>query len=81
MVHAQYFSLGMKFDYRPELKKVKVPVLVLHGEKDLLPASVSREYADLFPDGSFTMIRNASHFPQLDQAEDFGQACFDFFLK
>ncbi len=78
MVHAQYFSLGMKFDYRPELKKVKSPVLVIHGELDIIPASVSREYAGLFPAGSFHIIPKASHFPQLDQPDDFGNVVTDF---
>jgi len=79
MVHAQYFSLGMKFDYRPELKNVKAPVLVIHGEKDLMPVSASREYAELFSLGSLKVIPKASHFPQMDQPREFARVCADFF--
>jgi pimeloyl-ACP methyl ester carboxylesterase len=77
MVHAQYFSLGMKFDLRPALQKVDVPALVVHGEKDLMPASVSREYAELLS-ASFQLILEASHFPQLEQPHEFGKVCAEF---
>ena len=63
MVHAQYFGLGKRHDYRSALENVTAPVLVLHGEKDLQPESASRMYADLFPNAQFQIIQNASHFP------------------
>lgn len=71
MVHAMYFSLGLKYDFRDELKKVKAPVLVLHGEKDVMPSSVSQKYANYFSDGEFKLIPGASHFPFSERPEEF----------
>ncbi|UCC40478.1 MAG: alpha/beta hydrolase [Candidatus Aminicenantes bacterium] len=71
MVHAMYFSLGLKYDFRDELKKVKAPVLVLHGEKDVMPSSVSQKYADYFLAGKFKLIPGASHFPFSEKPEEF----------
>jgi proline iminopeptidase len=78
MVHAQYFSLGMKFDHRPELKKVTVPVLVLHGEEDIIPSLSSREYAELFPAATFKLIPKASHFPFLETPAVFARLVQEF---
>lgn len=78
MVHAQYFSLGMKFDLSPELKKVTVPVLVLHGERDIIPSLASREYADLFPSSTFKLIPGASHFPFLETPAVFARVVREF---
>ena len=42
MVQAMYFSMGQRHDYRPALRGVQVPVLVIHGEENLIPERVSR---------------------------------------
>lgn len=81
MVHAMYFSLGLKYDFRDELKKVKTPVLVIHGEKDVMPSSVSENYATYFLNGKFKLISGASHFPFSEKPEEFAAIADDFFKK
>jgi len=71
MVHAMYFSMGKRHDYRDALRIVKAPVLVIHGEKDLQPEKASRAYAEAFPNSSFQVIKNAGHFPFSEQPEAF----------
>jgi proline iminopeptidase len=71
MVHALYLSLGMKYDLREELKKIPVPVLVLHGERDMMPVKPSQEYADLLPAGKIRIISKASHFPFTETPGEF----------
>lgn len=78
MVHALYLSLGMKYDLRDELKKVSVPVLVLHGEKDMMPVKASHEYADLLPEGKIQMIPEATHFPFVEKPEEFARIVREF---
>ena len=73
MVHAQYFGLGRRHDYRSALEFVIAPVLVIHGEKDLQPESASRMYADLFPNAKFQIIKNTSHFPFSEDPEVFSE--------
>jgi proline iminopeptidase len=71
MVHAMYFSMGKRHDYRDALRIVKAPVLVIHGEKDLQPEKASRAYAEAFSHSSFQVIKNAGHFPFSEQPEAF----------
>lgn len=71
MVHAMYFSMGKRHDYRDALRIVKAPVLVIHGEKDLQPEKASRAYVEAFSNSSFQVIKNAGHFPFSEQPEEF----------
>jgi proline iminopeptidase len=71
MVHAMYFSMGLRHDYREAMRNVDAPVLVIHGADDLQPEAVSRLYADVFPNARFQVIENATHFPFEEQPEQF----------
>lgn len=49
-------------DYRPELKKIKVPTLVIQGEKDmLLPVHLANEVAKAIPGARLEIIPNVGH--------------------
>lgn len=62
---------GAHFTYDPKLRgrlhRVTVPVLVVWGEEDgIAPLKYGRGYADAFPNGHFTPIPDAAHFPQIE---------------
>lgn len=71
MVQAMYFSMGQSHDYRPALANVSAPVLVLHGENDLQTEAQSYVYVDAFPNATFQVIQDATHFPFYEQTETF----------
>jgi proline iminopeptidase len=73
-----YISMGQRHDYRAALKKVTVPVLVIHGANDLQSESASRLYSDAFPNAQFAVIQNASHFSFQKQPERFAKLVADF---
>lgn len=81
MVQAQYFSLGKRHDYRAAMRAVSAPALVIHGENDLQPEAASRLYAQTLPGASFTVVKNASHFPFEEQPEAFAAAVAPFFAE
>ncbi|MBM3130037.1 MAG: alpha/beta hydrolase [Chloroflexi bacterium] len=81
MVHAMYFSMGLRHDYRAALKAVSAPVLVIHGDKDLQSEKASRIYADVFPNAEFRVIANAGHFVFNDQPEAFARVVVEFLGK
>jgi len=59
-------------DLRPELAKVKVPVLVLVGEHDeATPPPMSHELAELLPSAQLHVIPGCAHVPQLQSPELF----------
>ncbi len=80
MVRAIYFSLGSRHDYRPAMRAVTAPALILHGEKDLQPESATRMYADALPNARFEVMQGCSHFPYVENPETFA-ASLRRFLK
>jgi proline iminopeptidase len=80
MVWAGYVSMGQRHDYRPALRKVDVPVLVIHGADDLQSEAASRLYVDAFPNAEFAVIEHASHSSFEDQPDRFA-AIVETFLS
>ena len=51
-----------RVDYRPELKKISVPTIVIQGEKDLLlPVHMAGEVAKAIPNSQFKVIPHVGH--------------------
>jgi 3-oxoadipate enol-lactonase len=68
-----------ELDLRPELSKVKVPVLVLVGEQDeATPPPMSRELAALLPNAQLKVLAGCAHVPQLQAPQAFLDAIADF---
>lgn len=61
-------SLG-DFDFRPMLKKLQIPVLVVEGEKTNVPLDSTREWAKSPPNARLLLIPNAGHAAFVDQPE------------
>ena len=68
-----------ELDLRPELGKVKVPVLVLVGEHDeATPPPMSHELAAGLPQARLEIIPGCAHVPQLQSPELFLEVIGDF---
>jgi 3-oxoadipate enol-lactonase len=68
-----------ELDLRPELAKVKVPVLVLVGEHDeATPPPMSHELAALLPNAQLKILSGCAHVPQLQAPQAFLDAIKDF---
>jgi len=67
-------------DWRPILERIRVPVLIIHGEKDAIPAESARELARALPNGRVLILPFADHLPWLDRSEQFFSAA-DAFLR
>jgi len=66
-------------DLRPELSKVKIPVLVMVGEHDeATPPPMSHELAALLPNARLKVLEGCAHVPQLQAPEMFLDAIGDF---
>ncbi len=78
MVWAGYVSMGQHHDYRPALREVTAPVLVIHGADDLQSESATRLYVDAFPNAEFAVIENASHSSFEDQPDQFASVVKSF---
>jgi 3-oxoadipate enol-lactonase len=70
-----------EIDLRPELSKVRVPVLVMVGEQDeATPPSMSQELAGLLPNARLKIIPGCAHVPQLQSPKIFMEMIADFLL-
>lgn len=58
-------------DYREKLKDIKVPALVIHGEKDtLITLSMGVEVANYVPNAEFKIIQGAGHTLNMESIKD-----------
>jgi len=78
IVWAVYISMGQRHDYRPALREVHVPVLVIHGGEDIQSEAATRLYVDAFPNAEFAVIENASHSSFEDQPDQFASIVKSF---
>lgn len=68
------------FDLRPRLAAISAPVLVLHGELDLIDPLSAREWARALPNARLLIVPHAGHFPHVDAPRQFFQTV-DRFLR
>ena len=71
-------SLG-KWDFRPEMKAVKIPALVLEGADTNVPLDATREWVKSLPNARLLLIPNAGHMNWVDQPEAVISAVDEFF--
>jgi pimeloyl-ACP methyl ester carboxylesterase len=66
-------------DWHALLERIRVPVLIIHGEQDAIPAESARELARALPDGRVLILPFADHLPWLDRPDQFFVAADAFF--
>ncbi|MBV8516605.1 MAG: alpha/beta fold hydrolase [Acidobacteria bacterium] len=69
-----------EWDFRPLLKSLAVPALVVEGAKTTVPLDATREWARVVPRARLLLIPDAGHANWLDQPEAF-RAAAETFLR
>ena len=59
------------YDWRPRLRALSVPTLVIHGEEDALPVAVSAELVALLPRAQRQLVPHSGHMPFWEAPEVF----------
>lgn len=68
-----------RIDYRPELKKITIPTMVIQGEKDLLlPVHMANEVAKSIPNSQFKVIPHVGHTLNLEAVPQMAAIIKDF---
>ena len=67
--HDVWESLGA-YDLRPELHRLSVPALVLHGDDDPIPWESAREAAECLQ-GEFVLLCDCGHVPYVEAFDEF----------
>ena len=68
------------YDWRPQLKALAVPRLVIHGREDGIPLAGARAWTAGFDNARLLVLSPAGHFPFLERAAEFFPAV-DLFLR
>ncbi len=66
------------YDWRPLVRGLPVPTIVIHGEADLLPVSLARETAGVIGNARLLILAGAGHMPFWEAPEPFFGAVDDF---
>ena len=72
-------SLG-DYDWRPTLRGVTAPTLVIHGEKEVIPLAAAREWVATMPNSRLLVMPGVGHFLYMEAPEPFFEAV-DAFLR
>ena len=71
-----------KFDYEPDLPKIKCPTLILAGEKDwITDARHSKLMAERIPNSKLKIFKNSSHAMEIDVEKQYFAEIRKFIIK
>jgi proline iminopeptidase len=59
------------YDWRETIARIETPTLIVHGEQDLLDATVPESIHALIPNSEVAMIAHAGHMPFWEAPEEF----------
>lgn len=76
---ARWGGLSNQWDFRPMLKPISVPVLVIEGAKTNVPLNATKEYVRIIKNAKLVLVPNAGHQNWLDQPEAVLNALDKFF--
>lgn len=57
------------FDLFPELKNLKVPTLIIHGNADVIPEWTALELKNAIPNSELYIMEKCGHFPYIEKPE------------
>lgn len=72
-------TFGEGFDFRPEIRMIAAPTLIIHGARDGSPLATSEELCELIPDAQLVVLPDVGHLPHVEAPVEFSQ-CVDEFL-
>lgn len=79
-VNKKIWNSQGEWDLPPLLGVVKFPVLVIHGEADVIPVKASEASTAAMPNARLLVIKDSGHMPQVEQPKIFFDAV-ETFLK
>lgn len=79
LMNGLYWSKG--FTLIPELKQLRNPTLVIHGDYDFIPMECATHIAEAIPGARLVVLRNSGHFPYIDAPEQLHRAIDEFFIE
>lgn len=67
------------FDLTPQLNRLTIPTLVIHGDYDFIPAKFAARIAQSIPGARFVLLQDCGHFAYVESPDKVRKAIADFF--
>lgn len=67
-----------EYDLFPKLARLRVPALLIHGERDLIPVECARRIAEAIPGARFVLLDGLGHFSYLEAPDAVRKAIIEF---
>lgn len=64
----------------PQLKKLNVPTLILHGQQDVIPLWTAKEIQAAIPDAKIITLKKCGHFPYIETPDEMFSQISNFLL-
>lgn len=58
------------YDYKPYLKKIDCPTLVIHGDSDPIPTWTAKETTSYLKNGKCRILKDCGHFPHIEKPDE-----------
>ena len=72
----------LDYDFRDRLPDVKVPTLIVWGEKDaIIPVRDANEFERLIPDSRKVVMKDTGHIPMAERPQAFNDVLVDFLAE
>ena len=69
------------YDLLPELRRLAVPTLVIHGESDFVPVEVAAHVAEAIPGARLAVLPQCGHFAYLEASDAVAQHVRELFAR
>lgn len=69
------------FDVKDDLKTFDKPVLILHGEQDIVPLQQAQNAHDILKNSQLVLLPNTKHYGWLDCKKLYYHSIFNFIIK
>jgi pimeloyl-ACP methyl ester carboxylesterase len=70
------------YDFRAELSDVRVPTLIVWGDKDrVVGVEAADEYREAIPHAKFVMLRDTGHVPMIERPGEFNELLEEFLVE
>ncbi len=70
------------YDFREELSDVRVPTLIVWGDKDrVVGVEAADEYQAAMPHAKFVMLEDTGHVPMIERPEEFNELLEEFLVE
>jgi len=69
------------YDLMPKLRNLKIPTLVITGDRDFIPVEVSQHIVAAIPNGRLVTLEGCGHFTYLECAGDVRKAVDEFLQR